>query len=352
MRTLSYQKLETLLNRYSYSQSTFYVEKESVRMIQCQTPTVKKTFVLYIPEKFTMKPPLDKEIVNITYEKNGHHEDFQELVGDASACGISGDKIVVCRGRQVMYYRFGEVEEEVEELGTVDALVKEAEELGVNIDSVEDDELEEPGEETVEEGDDQQIEFIGDDGEVYDETKEMMYHLAEESLEAPPPSYSDLSFQTTDNSMFDMDGQSVDIGMIYLVIDIPTFFKEVVKLPNSESIIMGKYTALIQREKEGQKTKYTTIKGMLDELGMKLEEKITNHQITEQKIDIQLKRLTLILAQCRASINKGGPQFKELYARTQRTIADFNFDLIKRRDDINNSLSNCKFVLSQLLNEL
>ena len=161
-----------------------------------------------------------------------------------------------------------------------------------------------------------EVELIDDDGEVYDETKEMLHHLAEESLEAPHNILS-LSVQTTDNSMFDMDGRSIDVGMIYLLIDISSFFK-LVKLPDAESKIIGMYSSLMQKEKEGQQAKYIAIKEMLDDLGMKIEEKITSHHVTEQRIDLQLKRLTLILAQCRASISTGNPRFKELYARTQR----------------------------------
>ena len=98
-----------------------------MRLIECLTPSTKKTFVLYIPEKFTMKPPEGKEFVSIMYEENGVHEEFLELVGDTPACGISGDKIIMGIGGKMLYYRFGEHEVVEEDVGIVEELAREAE---------------------------------------------------------------------------------------------------------------------------------------------------------------------------------------------------------------------------------
>jgi len=161
---------------------------------------------------------------------------------------------------------------------------------------------------------------------------------------------------TRDNSLpTNLEDDEVQLGLIYVLIDLSTFFKKVSTLEND---ILDYYDQLEENEVEMRDTRMVTIKDLSNRLEVTTSERLTKIKEEELALKSQLLRLTLVLSQTEKLKTRTNdpkkfseiiPEIDAIYHRTRKTIHDLNIQLLRLRDEADEMLTAYQSFLEELL---
>lgn len=154
-------------------------------------------------------------------------------------------------------------------------------------------------------------------------TQQSSYNSDEESKEIP----------IMNNKPELFENEKINVGMIYICIDISTFFKQITSL---EEYINKQYELFETKEYSLREQKMKQIEELIITIKNSAFEQLKEIQEEEKHIKLQVQKLTSILLSC----NKlsGNEEASNLSTKTKNTLDELNLNLIKLRDKSHNLL--------------
>lgn len=356
-RPLSLQKVTDFVAKHGYVLSTLYHVDSSCAFIECRSPIHQKTFVIRIPSKYDLTISADEnnaqEITSVDRETSTQQRYMDMLVGgskfdDVSLLAVSSSSLCVRHfDGTSSYYVLGRVEEEApEEIEEVDKVTELERELDKFV--TEEPATSEPAVIEVDTTADTSFDADSADESVsMDVVEEVVFEDT-----PPPPDDAEVMDTFVDNSVPpSLEDSEVVIGLIYVMIDLPTFFKSAKSFEDKLTTI---YSLLDANEVTSRKTRMVAI----DERSQRVHNKVTSRlaeiEANEATLKNQLSRLTQVMTKAEALRNKSASlegvsnEVDELYGKTRRTIHDLNVQLLRLRDEVDNMLSSYEVALEEL----
>ena len=400
------RKFAALLEKHSYSISTVYHENGSIRFIECRTPAAQKTFMIYLPSRYSMKATGSYQMVDITQDEETPSsyaiEFFSDMKGllECDIISISSERMCSYRSSSIECYMISQGEEESEESeegeeedDEITALEKKTTKIlqqvepGASLPKIkealpekketepeeQEGAEEEPEEEEEEETEGVELVFETDEGEPYDEVKDLMQkelhapeveeeieeikeQILEAELDIDEDEYGD---ESRDNSPPpQLEESDVVLGAIYVLIDIGYFYRSI---SSFEGKILVWYTKLDENELEFRKSRLEKIKNRCTSFVSRAEERLKEIEEEEKSLKRQLIRLTIVSAQAKALLKKlkddSASSYSEevkleaemIYTKTSATVHELNMDLLKMRDEATELLNNYSASLDEMM---
>jgi hypothetical protein len=165
-------------------------------------------------------------------------------------------------------------------------------------------------------------------------------------------------YTTRDNSLPpDIEEYEVVLGIIYILIDIRSFFKIV---STYEEELINNYNQIEDNEEEVKKIKLYKVKNLCNQLISRSELRLKEISEEEERLKIHLVRLTIVLTQSdslKTRVTKnptkyGSDVIKEttrIYQETRETIHELNMEILKLKDITEDLLSNYISSIQELI---
>lgn len=337
---LSFVKLESILEKAKYTLTALYSESNAIRFVECRTPRQQKTFILFIPPKYTIyTPPSSRyELIYIKEMNDTSMDRFHALLGvrghaDCDVLSISSDGICHLQiDGEKAYYKYSdanddkeveEVESKVEEVKAPVDTIKGLEnnikslyhQLGVNkeesvIEPKVKEEIEQPEGESFtdnevdeeyssdepDEGNEAEIVFNDDEGGEVDEVKHVIEDTGiDEQFEDIQEPEDDIQESGYNNSRpEELLSSDVHLGIVYLVVPLPVFIRDISII---EQIIMQKYKELDEAEDDMRKMVMARIHSSFERFITSSDQKFASIAKEEEELKAQLNRLSVVMAQ-------------------------------------------------------
>ncbi len=360
MGRLLFDKVDAFLKKKNYILTHVYTSSGGECIfLQCRTPRHGKTLLVRVPSKYTLKidgVPDGTPSTNISIidKQNSRQRDYMERIREGidsqiELIAISSTSLTLLRGDDVMVYHIGDLEiekeddeDEADEVTlleqAIDKLVGEDDHsTGVGED------IEEEGSTTA--GRDE------DDALVFDETpiSDVIVNDGSESVTSvnEDDNVEEPELQLTD--------KEIEIGLIYICIDLPSFFKTSSSLENS---LIEIYRKMDEREALQRNERLHHIEGLAARVHGKVSSRLLAITEDEKKLRSQLARLTSVLNKTEKLRDKTtsidrlkefANPVDEVYNRTTRTIHDLNIQLLKYRDEVDRLLTSYESAFVDLL---
>nr|QBK86583.1 MAG: uncharacterized protein LCMAC102_03780 [Marseillevirus LCMAC102] len=404
---LSLEKLSNLFKLHKYILVAAYCEETNIRFLECKTPKQQKTFLVYLPPKYTMclneKSLLNR--FNITPTNLPPSPRQIQFMLDMKGPLLECDLLIISSQMVCMYrnsgdtecYLIGDENEDEKSKEPEDEKSKEIDEItqleqktikvlqkvkpGAKLpqiplqDSTEGQSKDSTEEETegqskdTSENDNIDLVFEDDSGEVFDEvrhtlnTAESKLHVVQEKInkrdgETFGDSEDEIEDLITRDNAFPPkmeDGDTI-LGIIYVMIDIGSFFK---KIASYEEEVISLNEHLDDNELDIRKEKLSKIRETAINFLSHAEERLKKVNDEEKELKLQLMRLTVVLAQAeilKTRVEKNPDKYGEIvnesetiYSQTRETTHDLNMELLKLRDTADELLNNYQSSITELL---
>ena len=404
---LSLDKLQNLLEREGYILEQVYCHRQHIIFAECRTPKYQKTFIVYIPDRYSMEIPHSSSLKRLNIIPSDspptpHQIKFMsDIKGPLLECDLlSVSSEILClylnSGNGECFYIKDENESESEDESedsddrdNIDLLERDAVKLLQKLnpkaklpkavprkkksEDEEKNELESIPNKKEEEG---KVELFFEDENGYpvDEVKSILENPSnvEDSLnrikekieskdnkeEIECDEEQEEEYSIRDNSLPPViEEGEVTLGIVYVLIDIRTFFKTVSEYEDS---IINSYNQIDDNEEDMKKKKLTKVKELCHNLISHSEKKLKEISEEEEKLKDNLLRLTVVLTQGRCLMTKvkkdpskyGQDVVEEttrIYKETRTTIYELNMEILKLRDTSEELLSNYKSSIQELL---
>lgn len=155
----------------------------------------------------------------------------------------------------------------------------------------------------------------------------------------------------------ELEGEDIFLGIVYVLIEIHTFFK---KISTLEPEVLKCYEQIDLNEVEMRRERLLKIRGMCDTFLTASYERLEKIRGDEQDHRLQLIRLTLLFTKMEAQkikvdanptkYGEDGFEVKKVYNQIQSTIYDINIEILKLRDSANELLSNYSSSIDEMIN--
>lgn len=350
---LSFSKFQELIHKHKYVFVSVYCREidghDEVKFIECRTPEQQKTFFVYVPDKFRMKPlgvPETKiRYISEPQVPSSRQTDYLTSVKDNAECdvvSVSSSGLCSYRDDNVHFFPLGKGEDsddedsddEVDDDDEVAELERKSNSLWRNLQGVEAPKLKIKGthskkEPVVEESSDDESSDSEDDkkdskeaegaaneegassdkeegsdsdseeqgkvelvfkhrpSEEASESEDEASESEAEEAEDPAPQYD---IFTGANELPDGIGEDiVQLGILYVLIDVNTFFK---KIAGYESVVIVCYEQIEVNEVEKRKERVEGLKEAISELYEHLDSRLQKMNEKETNCKEQLLKLT------------------------------------------------------------
>lgn len=402
---LSFAKLESILEKAKYTLIALYSECNTVRFAECRTPKQQKTFILFIPSKYTIQTPTTTryEIIRIREMSDASLDRFHALLGvrgqtECDILSISSDGIChlqIDGGKAYYKYSEGDEEKEVEE--EVDNEVKKEkdsvdtikgiennvkslyhqlgmkkesddtlkEDLSQNEPAVEKEDipLNESGEDKVNDEEDDypsdepiegetEIVFNDEEGGEVDEVKHAIEDEGiDDRLEEDIQDDELFSDRQYDNSRpEELLSSDVHLGIVYVVVTLPVFIRDIGVI---EQTILKRYKDLDDAEGDMRKKVMLRIHSSFEQFIVSSDRKFASISKEEEELKTQLNRLTVVLAQINA-LNEN-PLYAEVDQKVYRSTIEakslmnnIQLELIRSKERTRELMTNIMECLDEL----
>ena len=378
---LSLDKFNGLLEKHGYILSAVYCEKESVRFAECRTPRLQKTFIVYLPDKYTMTMTEGTEDLkrldissSVSLPSSRQIKFITDMKGHLLECdlvAVSSENVCVYRnsGKALCFDMTEEgekenVEEEEleEEDNDIKSIEKDTERVLKKVDGPdavlktakpktnpekkvsktpdekiiedegifeEEDFLEDDLDKEITEKDEEKIELVfeDEDGEPFDEVKATINQFgaddAEESLKIIQEKFDEdeeeVDTYTEDNALPpEIEDGEIVLGIVYVMIDIGSFFK---KISNYENEVVKFYEQLNENERDMRSRRLDSIKALVEKFLEHSQDRLKEISKEEDEHHGQLIRLTIVLAQAsslRKRVSENPSKYGEVVDETER----------------------------------
>ena len=391
MSSLSFKKLSSMLaTKYMYVISSVYLVEGSVYFIEVRTPLLQKTFIIRIPEKYTLTYDTDAyKSVDITPVAQGilpgrrQTEYLMEIKGTILTCDIisisstaiclyrnNGDVLEYVIGKRAMDIGDDSLPEEDEMKKLIgdacdvirkddpDFLLPSASE-DYESDIKEDDILTKkvkvidpwpPGQNKEVNSEERiELEFVED--EVVEEQEEVVDVLAWPSTKVHKSKKTSAKYRK-DNSLPPLlEEANLLIGVIYISIDLSDFYRLVhAPEPSFEQTIITSYDVLDDNESEMRDGKIDIITTLCERIILTLKQKIDGYKKKELEWKEKILTLSSILEKTEGlRVTKPSAEVDKIYQQTKSTIYDVNIEMLKIKDEMDSALGGVQSVLEDLV---
>ena len=109
---LNLDKLKSLLNRHGYILEQVYCQRQSIRFVECRTPKYQKTFIIYIPERYTLTLPPSSSLkrLNITTSESPPTPYQIRFMSDMKGTLLECDLLSISSEMLCIYLNSGDAE--------------------------------------------------------------------------------------------------------------------------------------------------------------------------------------------------------------------------------------------------
>ena len=388
----------TLVSVYGSSRTTDTDQFFEGRFIEIRTPKYQKTFIVYLPEKYSMK--VDGETHRrLEIARSPQISELPpralayllEMKGPLLECDLlsvsSTDLVLLRHNGDALIFTIGEARKpkmyspppDVEE-DTLDNLEKQAAQIKTRlepaaevpeitkdtdehyeltiVDPTDELTLNDDGERVIVE-----LDFQDEDGEsIQEAVNELMIHdvdvpksQSRVPLGSTKNGVKEDGKKVTDNSLpVDLEDNEIELGIIYATIEINTFYKKIATL---ESEIVGYYDILDENEAETRVARLKKITDLSGLLVKRASDELEKIKAEETAIRGQLVRLTTLLTQTETFRENSKdlkysdikPDIEKVHTQTRKSIHDVNLELLRLRDRADEVLSDYQTTLEDLL---
>ncbi len=378
---LSLEKLSNLFQRHKYILVAAYCEEANIRFLECRTPKQQKTFIVYLPPKYTMylseKYLLNR--FNVTPTNLPPSPRQIQFMSDMKGPLLECDLLTISSQMVCMYRNSGDTEcylivdenedkssetedEEIDEITqleqkTVKVLQKvkpgaqlpkipiheetegltegrQNEETECQSEGQTNDNTEGQSTEETDGHDKIELVFEDDNGEVFDEvrhtlnTAESKLHVVQEKInkrdaetfgDSDDSSEDEVENLVTRDNAFPpkLEDSDTILGIIYVMIDIGTFFK---KIASYEDEVIAFNEHLDDNELDIRKEKLSKLRETVINFLSHAEERLKKVNDEEKELKLQLMRLTVVLAQAeilKTHVEKNPGKYGEIVTESE-----------------------------------
>lgn len=373
---LSFRKFGQLLEKYHYKITRIYITGDDCRFVEVKSPRLHKLFYIGIPPRYKVSfdDSFDEEYLYSIYKtdsENRYQKSYINIFGDILPCDvICVSSNTICHFDRDMndfsYFKFGELDEpEDDDIPLEDDdppqenLVKSLEDKFKDVKAKHSEvEMEFVEEEPPQKDDAIDLVFEDEDGNPIEPDTPIDQMLRAESgspkkihidkhtivklnvpHESPVPSPAvslasdsddeekEYQFNKTPSNI---DKHQIDVGMIYVCIDLHAFF-QVAK--DFEESLTRYHDLLDNKEFELREIKMRKIEDLVTQFKVAAFDQLDELKKKEQDTKEQIKRLSSVLVSCEKLSAKG--KFEDVSSieeQTKNTIDDLNIELLKMRD--------------------
>ncbi len=338
-----------MLDKYHYDLIKVYCVSNEINFIQVKSPLHRKIFFIYIPQRYIIRNEND-EIENISpSEENQHQIKYLSMFEDINIVCISSSSLCHSMNSKCDFYRFGE-NDTVEEDDVVARLENELKHAKEKIYTADVNFVEqtptaiEPIELVFEDVDGNEIEqgskmdrIIAHSEKKINIGKTKVASLKQESPISDVESEDEHVPESDDTTFNDvpenLDQEEINVGMIYVCIDINDFFY---KISTYETVLLNCYNDIEEKEYDVREIKIRKIEDLVINFKVNSFDKIEDIKNQEVDIKTQIKRLSSILLSCenleRRKKHDDASDIETIVKETKRTIDDFHIELLRLRD--------------------
>lgn len=373
---LDFSKFQRLTDGKGYILGTAYVDRGSIRFLECRTPIQQKTFIIHVPERYSLIPS-DLKIIEITPSEEipsaRQIEHIISIRGDTLTCDLASilsTGICSCvSGQPAKKYSIISLEGEdadIELMEDDEQVVRKKDKIDRAVDvlrKIDPDLIVPPiplEEEEAQISDNDTIELVfeDDDGNEVDDVTEA-FKLSLAGLGDIDGELGEIEFGDVDNSIpDDLEDEDISLGIVYLMVQIKDFFKSVGQTGYEDEVIKI-YDTMYENEMKRRDTRLKTIDSMCNDLRSSSKKRLSEISNEEKNLRVQLMRLTMVLKQSNAQLKKVMSN-KEKYGEDivaevvtiktgiLETIHGLNLELIKQRELADEILSDFESSLKEL----
>lgn len=339
---LDFSKFKHLADGKGYILGTAYVDGGGTRFLECRTPTQQKTFIIAIPDRYSMGSGNLEKIEIRPSDEMPSSRQIESIIsnrGDTLSCdliSILPTGLCSCVSKQAAkLYNIVEADEDVDvetvsSEETADSAIgdgmNENDTVSKAIDILRkiDPTVKLPVQHSEPERTDDlldeilptdtiELTFEDDDGNEVDDVTEAFREglagldgdgiLDEDEL-------ADIEYGDMDNSIpGEFDDENISLGIVYLMVPIKEFFKSVggKTLHSSnkyEDEIIKIYNLMHENELAKRESRLKSIDGMCNDLRVSSKARLELISKEEKSLRVQLMRLTVVLKQSNLQIKK------------------------------------------------
>jgi hypothetical protein len=358
--SVSISKLSSFLKEKNYSIIALYVCDNNIRFIEAKTPKFQRSFMIYVSQKFSMKPSANTNLIEIHLLSESNRQlDYLSKVNenfiDCDLTSVSSKYICTNRDGEGELYSMGSVDDddhhpEIEEKTDrpSEGIIKKAMTVFDNMNiplnaNVQKEVLPSESDTTGE------IDLIFEDGE--GQSVEDVADFAETFIEEPENSGLSDS-EVADDSGID---QETTLGIIYYTLDLSSLYKTIEGL---EERIIDVYDIIDSNIDVLRGQRVLEIEELTKVLLSKVSEMYEKYQLEEGSLKNELERLSSIFdqtANIKSKINnnmkytKNKKDIDNVYNETKKTIHDTNMSVIKIKDDFDDFLDRVYITIKELI---
>lgn len=371
---LDFLKFKRLVDGKGYILGTAYVDRGSIRFLECRTPIQQKTFIIHVPDRYALIASDLKVIDIVPSDEIPSARQIEHIIsirGDTLTCDLASilsTGICSCvSGKPAKKYstRINEEnEDDIESIDDEDTVVRKKDSIDRAVDVLRkiDPDIDVPpipnDTDEVLDTDKVELAFEDDDGNEVDDVTEA-FRESLEGLKGITGDDGDIEFGDVDNSIpTDLEDEDISLGIVYLMIQIKEFFKSVGQQGYEDEVIKI-YDTMYENEMKRRDVRLKSIDSMCNELRGSSKKRLIEIANEEKNLRVQLMRLTMVLKQSNAQLKKvmvnkekyGDDVIAEVVTiKTDilETIHGLNLELIKQRELADEILSDFESSLKEL----
>ncbi len=399
-KSLSYDKFLSLLSKKMYIPVLiYYVQKDDnaqrIIFFEVRLPKTQKSVLIYVPPtKFKMLLPQNSNIKKIKITKLKNKSSLSEnsinyliqsrgpLI-EADLTAVSSDGLCYSKlsGENECYFFDSSMvpieiiekrkKEKRDMLKELEKDVKRvAQKMEVKLKPHKIVEVEKNAEDVEEEENSEEnegVELIFSDEiqkEIEQKEKGEYVEVQEESVDFSNDSFSSEEEFSNDENFIKSPYRTnyvfpeeldVNMGIVYVTLDINIFYKQVSEY---EKEALSVYEQLDDNEIDMRISRANDIKKKLGELASVLDAKIKEIELEEKGLKYQLMRLTNILtdaetirsksSELKNGVKEVSTDVDRVYNQTRKTVHDLNVELIRRKEDIEEIMTNYEESINDL----
>lgn len=353
--TLSFEKLNNLLEKYRYEIVRAYSEENDIRLLELKSPHYHKTFYVYVSSRYSLK--MDNTIEFFRAEENDSQKTYLELFPDLTdILLLSSSKVCIYIEGTYRFFSF-EKEQDIVMENPQQKLIDELEEKFRNMKEqssltqnyifilntvakptpiIFEDSMGNP----IEKGSNLEKMIISSERAktiTIDKNTTAVFDfrdyidLTSSSIQSPDYSDTDDELYQANPPPNNLVNESINIGVIYVCVSINSFMK---MIDGFEHKLISDYSTISSKESEMKRVKMQEISEAIEKLKEKSIKELDDIDVQEKELTEQISKLSCILIQCE-KMEKTGKKLEEIESvmeDTRTALDELHIKILKLRD--------------------